>query len=286
MQRLRKYLYILEAISKVKKQDLGYITNFYLDECKTNFLISNKRLFVENLGDSYFIIRRHIDFSYLYFIAPGFEKLEASLKLFLLGNKNVFVIDLIGKGEGLLNTSAFFERMNFVCHETLIRMSQVREPDWISGKQTDTTVYAMIEDKNEIFDFLKDRLDRYSEQIPLIEEIELMIKSNQLLALKKNNEIAGLLYFEKSGKTSHLKEWHVNEKYRGIKVGARLLSTYFNLCSDCNRFILWVKENNTDAIKIYEHYGYKKELIKDRILLYSNGYNFTNIKGTQARREF
>lgn len=271
MQQINKYSEILELISKVKQHNLGYITNFYLDEYKTSFLISNNRLFVEYIGDSYLIIRRHIDFSYLYFIAPGFEKLEASLKLFLLGNKNIFVIDIIGKGEGLLNTSAFFERMNFVYHETLVRMSMVREPGWISGQQTDTTVYAMIEDKNEIYDFLKDRLDRYSEQIPLIEEIEFMINSNQLLTLKKNDEIAGILYFEVSGKTSHLKEWHVNEKYRGIKVGASLLNTYFNICSACNRFILWVKENNTDAIGIYGHYGYKKELMKDRILLYSNG---------------
>ena len=51
-------------------------------------------------------------------------------------------------------------------------MSMIPEPGWISGKEIYPKSYAKIGDENIIYEFLKVRLDKYSEQIPLIEEIQ------------------------------------------------------------------------------------------------------------------
>ena len=104
MQKITKYSEILNLISKVKKNNLGYVTNFYYDESKTNFLAISNRLFYEEVRDSFIILRKHLDFFYLFFIAPGYEKLETSLKQYLKGNLNVLVVDLLGKGEDLVKS--------------------------------------------------------------------------------------------------------------------------------------------------------------------------------------
>lgn len=272
MQPISDYKQILGFFSCIKKQKEGFITNYFYNEFKSDFYIKNNRLFYDEISDSIFIIRKHLDFNYIYFISNDSKALNKSLQEFLMKNRNTYVVEIIGKGESQNDIYQIFIDNKFSLQETLIRMSKIYNADQ-STQYADPLIFATLKDTDIIFKFLNNNLDKYSEQIPTVEEVRMMINSNYVLIIKKDQDIAGLLYFEKEGSISHLREWHVNKEFREMKIGSKLLKTYFELSAECNRFILWVKENNANSIKIYEHYGYKKELINDKILVLNHGGN-------------
>ena len=108
--------------------------------------------------------------------------------------------------------------------------------------------------------------DRYAKAIPSPEEISEAIQTRQILILKLERELAGLLHFETHGATSILRFWTVAQRFRDRGVGGALWRRY--LASQCavRRFVLWVDEGNDDAIRKYRHYHYENDGVSDDIL--------------------
>jgi ribosomal protein S18 acetylase RimI-like enzyme len=258
---------IRDLVNHAKKPGHVFLTNWYTDESKCNFWIDQGVLSMVKYEAASFILRKHLDFHYLYFLSSGIENLEAALKLLANETSHVYVVDLVEKGDGYGMLPATFERQQFRHHETLIRMFMKRDSNLSPDADAGKSMFSSPDDALMIYSFLTEKLDRYSEQIPSVEEIKMMIRNNQVLLIKEGSEIGGILYFEKNGMTSHLREWLVNEKFRNQHVGSRLMSKYFQLSSDCSRFILWVKKHNDHAVEIYKHYGYSTENINDRIFV-------------------
>ena len=261
------YSEVQDLVNKTKQIGHCLLTNFYPDDLKIKFWISQGLISCcENEG-SFLILRKHFDFFYLFFLSTGIENLENTLKLLLTTSPNRFVIDFIvrGKEPGIL--PLLFERIGFKHHETLLRMVMKSSQRPKFEVSDDCNMFAKIDDTSLIFRFLTERLDPFSEQIPTLDEIKLMILGNQLLILKEGCEIGGILYFEKNGEISHLKEWLVDERFRGNYFGSLLIKQYFSLNNGCSRFILWVKKDNIHAIDIYKHYGYLPDNINDMIFV-------------------
>jgi len=261
------YSEVRDLVNKTKQTGLCLLTNFYPDESKISFWISQGMLsFFENEG-TLFILRRHFDFYYLFFLSTRIENLENTLKLLLTTTTNRFVIDFIERGKETGILPLLFERIGLKHHETLLRMVMKSSHGSNFQVPEGNNMFAKIDDTSLIFRFLTERLDPFSEQIPTQDEIKLMIQRDQLLILKEGCEIGGILYFEKNGVISHLKEWLVDERFRDKHFGSLLINHYFSLNSDCSRFILWVKKDNHHAIEIYRHYGYLTENINDMIFV-------------------
>ncbi len=270
MLAIRSYKEISENIEKIKKLNTRFVTNFFLNETKINQWIEDESLFTVEKGKVIFIFRKHTDFFYLYYISTDLSELFIELNNLEFPEHLDFVADIVGKADETNQISNGFQSQGFIHHETLKRMFMMKT-NTVDEKDLSSEIeFATQADAKPVFDFLTQRLDKYSEQIPSIKEIQFAIDNQTLLISKNNNEIAGLLYFEKIGFTAHLKEWLVNENYRENKIGSKLIKTFFYLCNNCNRFILWVKENNDNAISKYEHYGYKKESLKDTIMVKHN----------------
>ena len=270
MEAIRSYKEIIESIENVKKLNAKFVTNFFLNENKITQWIENEVLFSIVKNNSVFIIRKHIEFYYLYYFSTDLSELFVELEDLKIPQNSDYVIDIVGKADDLHPILFGFQSQGYFHHETLKRMISMQKKLIEKSELPSEVSFATLADAHIVFDFLLQRLDKYSEQIPSIMELQIAIHNNNLLVAKINDEIAGLLYFEKIGLTSHLKEWLVNEKYQGRKIGSGLIKTYFSLCENCNRFILWVKENNDSAIKKYEHYGYKMESLQDIIMVKHN----------------
>jgi hypothetical protein len=267
MKLIRSYKEISEGVEKIKNLNNRFITNFFLNETKITQWIEDQTLFSIESSHSIFILRKHMDFLYLYYISAGFSELFRDLQDFQLIPETDLVVEIVSKNGDLDQISPGFQTQGFVHHETLKRMSMMKNSTVDKSEMTAGINFASLSDSEHVLDFLLKRLDKYSEQIPEIKEIYAAILNKNILLSKTDGEIAGLLYFEKTGFTSHLKEWLVNEKYRNNSIGSKLIKSYFYLCENCNRFILWVKENNADAISKYEHYGYRMENLKDIIMV-------------------
>lgn len=67
--------------------------------------------------------------------------------------------------------------------------------------------------------------------------------------------------------TWYLRYWFTSSKYRNQGVGAKLLKSSLFLAKETKRQILWVISENENAIKRYEHYGFKRELMNDYVLI-------------------
>jgi ribosomal protein S18 acetylase RimI-like enzyme len=268
MQPITSEHEILEGIDRVKKAGRKLVTNFFLNPRQAAFWIRQELLFSVTIDTTFFLFRRHGDFHYLYFTAPDAASLREPLARVARGTESDLVIDLVGSEEMLRAYAGIPESAGFSVHEKLIRMSRtgVYRPEK-PVPPINKVVYATREDIELIHRFLEERLDKYSEQIASTEELEMAVKGQSILLVKEDGGIGGLLYFEQNGAVSHLKEWHVNEAFRGQHAGSDLIRHYFGLCASARKFILWVKSNNRDTISRYHHYGYREEPIADIIYL-------------------
>jgi ribosomal protein S18 acetylase RimI-like enzyme len=266
-QQIRSYQEVLELVNQSRIKGVPYITNFYPDETKIRTWIDRGQLSVLMAEGVTLMLRTHLDFQYLFFLTAGHDRLEAVLPALLKESGGIFVADVVAKGEHDHTLHHILIQNHFRHHETLIRMTARREISEFSGIPSEECIFANRGDISKVYSFLMVNLDRFSEQIPDQEEISDLIDTQQLLLISEREDVGGLLYFEKNGATSHLREWLVNEKYRDKHYGSRLIREYFRLSSECSRFILWVKEANHHAIEIYRHYGYTIENLTDRIFV-------------------
>ena len=96
--------------------------------------------------------------------------------------------------------------------------------------------------------------------------VELMQEENQyfhsIVAEKEDGEIAGMAiyffaYYTWVGKSLYLDDIVVKEKYRGNKIGTKLLDRVieFGKQNNCKRIRWQVLDWNVDAIEFYKKYG-------------------------------
>jgi GNAT superfamily N-acetyltransferase len=96
--------------------------------------------------------------------------------------------------------------------------------------------------------------------------VELMQEENQyfhsIIAEKEDGEIAGMAiyffaYYTWVGKSLYLDDIVVKEKYRGNKIGTKLLDKVieFGKQNNCKRIRWQVLDWNVDAIEFYKKYG-------------------------------
>ena len=112
---------------------------------------------------------------------------------------------------------------------------------------------------------LDGEFDLLVDQIPDRTAIEDAIKHHEILVLMDGTTLAGFLWHETKGKSSTIRYWCVSPEFRDQKIGGRLLKSYLAHCKNSIRHTLWVKEDNGNAIKRYEHYGYKADNTYDYI---------------------
>ena len=92
------------------------------------------------------------------------------------------------------------------------------------------------------------------------------IKGTVLAVYKEEGEIIGFVIFESSRSTHYLRYWFVHPKHRDKKIGSILLKTFFYEGRNTRRQLFWVITDNENAVKRYEHYGFKNEAMKDYVL--------------------
>lgn len=149
----------------------------------------------------------------------------------------------------------------------LMRMTRVGlPPDFC--KHSDINL-AVEEDLSEISEIFVTYFDPVLERIPQDRELRTLINSRSI-ALKRNpnGEIIGMIVYEKTGKSIHLRYWWTHPGYRNKGIGSELMSHFFTIGNDTVRQYLWVFEDNGNALKRYRHYGFEFDGIQDSMYLF------------------
>ena len=151
---------------------------------------------------------------------------------------------------------------------SLVRMNRVGNPKPSMMVQDRRVVCAKVDDLEQVETLLLTYFDEKIEQIPLTAEIARMIADKHVLKCIVNGNIAGILLYELNASTLYLRYWLTLPEYRDQGVGSALFKCFFLLGKETKRQILWVMQDNENAIKRYEHYGFKQENMYDYILNY------------------
>jgi len=258
--------FVVERTDAVKSASRNIETNLYAGKDVVEGWIRAGLLLHEEIGLSSFFFKKDADFFHLFYISPSRDDLGQGLEV-LAGRPEILAADIVTKTAAKAPALDVFAKSGFHVYNALVRLCRTGNPgDGEQGLAGDVR-FAAAADAGRIHEVLDRNFDRYAEQIPSAGEITEDIGRGRFLLVDKDGVIAGLVHFELTGLTSHLRRWFVDPRFRGQQVGSRLLRRYFSLSGKATRFILWVLRTNDNAIGKYLHYGYRVDDLTDTIFI-------------------
>jgi GNAT superfamily N-acetyltransferase len=265
MQRVESREALLESIGRVNRQAKEFTTTFFATPQQIEDWIDRGVLLQLVNTEGVLILRRSRDCSYVYHVAQSNESLSRALTT--LNGGATWVAELVGRAEDTCGSARVYGEHGFVERATLVRMARTNE-----GASSDTVndtqvLFAQRNELDDVAEFLGQLLDPLVDHIPEKRDLESAIAGQQVLIVRRDDGVGGALIFETTGATSHLRYWYVRPSLRGQGIGAQLVQRFLQLCRASRRIILWVAQVNSDAIAKYEHYGFRKEEIADRIMV-------------------
>jgi ribosomal protein S18 acetylase RimI-like enzyme len=259
--------WITNSIIKIRANKEGYITNFFMSEERFSLLSKHNLIYSVEYEKCIFILYKDYEFYHIYFLTTDKNQLNKVLVVFVKQySKCVFVVDLIGVNSFTNELSVVFEHAGFKRYILLYRM--VRKESVCVPETLDTKViFAQLKYSEQIHKLLERYFDKYSEQIPLYEEIAQWITSNSVLIIVEQDKVIGFAIFEINGVTSYLRYWFTHPDYRTQGIGSMLLRRFFYESRNTKRQLFWVISTNENAISRYKHYGFKEEQMFDQVMM-------------------
>ncbi len=249
------------------RNDGHFVTNFFPDEERMSAWCRDGVFFEERCGDTQFFVRRQTEFSNVYFDGKSVDGLFDAWKSFVASNgAGRWIVDLIGPDQVREPLERVFSLAGFESLTTLQRMGR-KTPNDRAIRSADVE-YAVVGDAATIKGLLDSFFVAEEEQIPSIEEIGKWIEKQTLYVIRGNagNPILGFVIFDLLPATLYLRYWFAHPSARGKGVGGRLLKSMFAAGCGTKRQYFWVKTDNDNAIKRYQHYGFQFEPLKDVVM--------------------
>ena len=160
------------------------------------------------------------------------------------------------------------ERLQFHPYKKYIRKQMIAgTEEWCEPKHTTET--ADVSDLNDIYELLYGTFDVMTDHLVSEGELRNFLEMSQVLKVRMDGELAGVLLFEVFGKKSYLRSICVSENFVGKKIGLSLLQGYFLRNRENTKlFYLWVESTNEKAIRLYERLGYKDDGLREYTYMY------------------
>ena len=272
MDRITNIEQLNSLLVYIRNLRTGYVTNFYFDETKHSTWIEANLLTYNKWEDTVFLFYENSFckeecITNLYYISTSEEYVTHHLQECKVLYPNVsFIIDIVGRDNKCLTVVDDFKSIGAEHLTTLQRMIRLDLPE--NYDLDDKVVLADIKDISIVDDLLCKNFDVQIEQLPLRSELIGMINQGHVLKYMNNEEIAGLLLFDLNSTTLHLRYLLTLPNYRNKGVGSALCKRCFKEGSTTKRQILWVRQENSNAIVRYQHIGFVEENMYDYILKY------------------
>ena len=273
MDKVESIEQLKELILYVRNLRQGFVTNFYLDEEKHAAWIRTGEFQYDKWDDTVFLLFDHYSpdnakyFTNMFYISTSedamLKRLNEYPEKYIY---DLYVLDIVGRDAMCLQLVEKLKAMRGYNEATLVKMTRVGAvSDQLSAISCQ---YAEKKDVGKIYKLLHTHFDEQLEQLQLEEELEKMVEQKHILFSKREGKVAGMLLFDLNASTLYLRYWLVLPEYRNQGVGSELLRQFLCEGRETKRQILWVKQDNENAIVRYEHYGFKKENMYDYIIKY------------------
>lgn len=261
MKAVNSFDEVRSYIDKVRGHRKGFLTNFYPDQRKVEIWISHERLFIVEGVETAIFLKKSDRFTNILYCATTKEQLIEALVLL---PKDAYVFEQIVDVRTDASLLDELKTIGYQVRKSLVRMSKINDvPETIKPNEefNATTVDIPVLDAS-----LQVHFDEYAEQLPTLEELHDFIEKRHVIVKRIDGNIAGFIIYDQTPSTLYLRYWLVNPEYRNQGVGSILFHEYNRRGAACKRHMLWVIEDNNNAIKRYKHYGYRCEMMKDYVL--------------------
>lgn len=240
------------------------LTNFYLSQHLVERAINRNQFFGIAQPGCSIMWRRDRDFHHLYLHFSNRDVVNEMLNELPISTP--VVADIIQRGNSHAEMVAALRDSGFVTHRVLERLN--RSPGGLPQPSKETTIeVATLNDAEAILIALETSFDRFSEQLPEFDQIEVAITNNYILVCRQETQIAGFLFYEPSGNNTILRYWYVKEEFRNQNVGSSLIRHYLTKAGPHTLSQLWVVSDNHKAINKYQYYGYVNDVLSDEIMI-------------------
>lgn len=269
MNLLPTWVDVQELVAQARNEGL-VVSNFFLDEARMSAWCRDGAFFGERCHETQFFVRRQPTFSNVYFMSRSAEALGEAWKVFASeAGKGKWIVDLIGPDRILQPLEEVMSTVGFLRLTTLQRMGR-KTPEDLAERMSDVEC-ATVGDASAIKCLLDTYFVAEEEQIPSAEEIGRWIEEEAIYVVRGNvdNPVLGLVIFDLSPAALYLRFWFVHPNARGKGVGGRLLKAMFAAGCGTKRQYFWVRTDNDNAIKRYQHYGFQFEPMKDVVMAQS-----------------
>jgi ribosomal protein S18 acetylase RimI-like enzyme len=246
------------------------MTNFFAPRQQVEKWAARGILSWAKTEDCVLIFRRSGDFHHMYHAAASTVALAHTFSSGV-APRGTLVSDLVGREDQIAPMVRAYEMAGFRVHTTLVRMVRViHDSCGDDSRCCEGVAFAAVSDVPAVRTFLVQLLDRFADQIPEEDELQIAAASGNILMVRRQDSLGGLLIFDRTGLTATLRYWYVSPECRGQGIGAQLMRTFFRLSRACRRIILWVAADNKGSIAKYSHYGFQVEQLTDRIMTRKN----------------
>ena len=260
---------IFDFISGIKRNATGFTSSLFAGPEDVQRWIESGAWSSFRGSGSLVAFRQERDITRVYHVAASAGDLHEALRsvVAIQPSRSLLTADLIGLEGDVERIAAVYGRHGFSGYTSLIRMVRAGGDSSPVDVRFPEVEFANPGDLPVVEAFLRETLDPIRDQIPNTEAIEAALAQRNVLIERRGRELGGMLYFETTGLTSHLRYWYVDPQLHNQGIGGRLLKTWLRTCSDCRRFILWVVEFNEDTIARYRHYGFRFDKLVDQIVI-------------------
>lgn len=263
MRSVSSFEDVRTCINRIRSLKKGFLTNYFPEQSKVDKWCERKILWVIETEETSVFLKKDDGFTSVLYCTTN--PIALSIALDQLPRGDLYVIDQIIDVRTDVSILDILKRAGFRVRKSLVRMSKINKDAFLTDVQK--KYVSTVQDIPLLFSLLQDNFDKYSEQLPTLEELKDFIEAQHVIVQRVDNDIAGFIIYDQSPSTLHLRYWLVNREFRNMGIGSSLFREFQQRGQSCKRHILWVMEDNINAIMRYRHYGYNEENMKDYILM-------------------
>lgn len=267
MNLVRHVAEVRSRIGEAKAVPGAFGSNLYLADDALEALIAREGLYVVSTPGAVVFRSAGELLDRIYYAAASPDALRSALAALPAPDANRYVVDLLGRAETNAPWRECFAAAGFARYGGFLRMQRPIPPGMAAVEINPVIEDAREDDAPAIAALLQEHFDLYAEHLPDVAHLRRAAADGTVLVVRDGERLAAYFIYDRSGLTTNFRYWSVLPEYRSLGYGDLLMKRYFQKCADCRRSLLWVRDTNTPAIRIYRWYGYKPDLTIDEVFV-------------------